>query len=156
VKMKLIPLTLQRANELVAEWHRHNKPVTEHRFSIGAEHEGVLVGVAIVGRPIARKLDHHFTAEVNRLCVIPDAPLGTCSFLYGACRRVWFSMGGTRMVTYTLRSESGSSLRGAGWKPTEVKPASGSGWQTRDREHQEVFACLKIRWEAPPAVSTPP
>lgn len=149
--MKVIPLTLERANEVVAEWHRHNKPVRGHRFSIGAEHAGELVGVAIVGRPVARKLDQHFTAEVNRLCTVPGAPKGTCSFLYGACRRIWGAMGGTRLVTYTLRSESGSSLRGAGWTPEPVRPAGGSGWQTRDRDHQQVFEELKIRWDAPAA-----
>lgn len=147
--MKVIPLTLSRANEVVAQWHRHNKPVTGHRFSLGAEHEGELVGVCIVGRPVARKLDQHFTAEVNRLCVIDGAPKNTCSFLYSAARRVWATMGGTRLITYTLRSESGASLRGAGWTPEQVRPAGGAGWKTRDREDQAVFSELKIRWEAP-------
>lgn len=149
--MKVIPLTLERANEVVASWHRHNKPVRGHRFSIGAEHEGELVGVAIVGRPVARKLDQHFTAEVNRLCTVDGAPKNTCSFLYGAARRIWWAMGGARLITYTLRSESGASLRGAGWIPAEVKPAGGDGWGTREREHQEIFDQLKIRWDAPAA-----
>jgi hypothetical protein len=156
--VKVIPLTLQRANEVVLEWHRHNKPVVGHRFSIGAEHEGRLVGVAIVGRPVARKLDHHFTAEVNRLCTTPDAPKGTCSFLYSACRRIWSAMGGTRIITYTLERESGSSLRGAGWSPTPIGAPKGKGWQTRNREHQAVFDEPKIRWDAlstPPAESAP-
>jgi len=146
--MKVIPLTLARANEIVAQWHRHNKPVVGHRFSIGAEQDGVLVGVAIIGRPVARKLDQEFTAEVNRLCVIDNAPKNTCSFLYAAARRVWFSMGGTRMITYTLASESGASLRGAGWVETLRREPSGIGWKTRDREHQAVFDETKIRWEA--------
>lgn len=150
--MKVIPLTLERANEVVAEWHRHNKPATGHRFSLGAEHDGKLVGVCIVGRPVARKLDQHFTAEVNRLCVTPEAPPNTCSFLYAAARRVWWAMGGTRMITYTLRSESGASLRGAGWIPEEVARRGQIGWLSRDREHQEVFDEMKIRWEAPAAV----
>jgi len=145
--MKVIPLTLKRANEIVAEWHRHNKPVTGHRFSIGAEHNGELVGVAIVGRPVARKLDHHFTAEINRLCVIDGAPLGTCSFLYNRCRRIWESMGGTRIITYTLTRESGASLRGAGWIPTVLKKNKPDAWLTRNREHQAVFDEQKIRWE---------
>ena len=150
VHMKVIPLTLARANEVVSQWHRHNKACVGHRFSLGAEHDGQLVGVAIVGRPVARKLDQQFTAEVNRLCVTPSAPPNTCSFLYGACRRVWFTMGGKRMITYTLQSESGSSLRGSGWSPTELKAAPKNGWQTRERDHQQVYDQLKIRWETLP------
>jgi len=146
--VKVIPLTLERANEEVFNWHRHNKPVQGHRFSLGAEHDGELVGVAIVGRLTAQKLDQYYTAEVKRLAVPDNAPDNTCSFLYAACRRVWQAMGGTRMITYTLTKESGSSLRGAGWVPTALKKPSGKGWQSRDREHQAVFDEQKIRWEA--------
>lgn len=149
--MTVIPITLHRANEIVAQWHRHNKPVRGCRFALGVEHGGELVGVVIVGRPVARKLDRQNVAEVNRLCVIDGAPKGSCSFLYGAARRVWFAMGGTRLVTYTLQSESGASLRGAGWLPENVAPKGERGWHSREREHQPVFDQLKIRWEAPAA-----
>lgn len=145
--MNLVPLTLKAANSVVADWHRHNKPVVGCRFCLGAEHEGKLVGVVIVGRPVARNLDQQFTAEVNRLCVKDDAPKNSCSFLYGAARRVWFAMGGKRIVTYTLESESGASLRGAGWEPTKVPLSKGKGWQSREREDQPVFHEPKIRWE---------
>lgn len=55
------------------------------------------------------------------------------------------------MITYTLQSESGSSLRGAGWKILgETKGANeGSGWQTRPgREWQPIYGQAKFRWEA--------
>lgn len=149
MKLKLIPLTITRANEVVDEWHRHCDPVEGARFALGAEFEGELVGVVLVGRPVARKLDHHFTAEVNRLCTLDTAPKNTGSFLYGAARRVWFSMGGTRLLTYTLKKESGDSLRGAGWIITGEVIPRGKGWESRDREHQEIFGEEKLRWEAP-------
>jgi hypothetical protein len=147
--MTVVPITLHRANEVVAQWHRHNKPVRGCRFALGAEQAGALVGVVIVGRPVARKLDRQNVAEVTRLCVPDGAPKNACSFLYGAARRVWFAMGGTRLVTYTLRTESGASLRGAGWTPEPVEPRGERGWLSREREHQPVFDQLKIRWEAP-------
>lgn len=50
--MKLVNLTLADANAFVTEHHRHNKKCQGHKFSIGAVHEGELVGVAIVGRPV--------------------------------------------------------------------------------------------------------
>ena len=49
------PMTLKMVNEFVEQNHRHNKKVTGHRFSIGAEYNSKLVGVAICGRPVARK-----------------------------------------------------------------------------------------------------
>ena len=60
-ELKVIPLSLKEANKFVTKHHRHNKNCRGHKFSIGAEYQGKLVGVAIVGRPIARKLDNRFT-----------------------------------------------------------------------------------------------
>ena len=124
-KLTPMPLSLREANEFVLNFHRHNKPTQGGKFAIGCLHDDRLVGVAIVGRPIARMLSDGWTAEVTRLCVAPNAPRNACSFLYGRCWRIWQQMGGTRMVTYTLQTESGASLRGAGWKIVGVT--------TRDR-----------------------
>jgi len=107
-----------------------------------------MVGVAIVGRPVARLLDDGYTAEVTRCCVLEKAPKGSCSFLYGRCWRIWQQMGGIRMVTYTLQTESGSSLKGAGWKI--VGETKGGGWnrEGRERDWQPIYGQLKFRWEA--------
>ena len=148
--MRLQPLKLADANEFVGRHHRHNKPVVGARFSIGAVHDGDLVGVAIVGRPVARMIDDGFTAEVTRTCVLDRAPKGCNSFLYAACWRAWKAMGGVKLVTYTLASESGASLRGAGWKcVAEVKPRE-KPWHgpDRQREYQDVYGQQKFRWEA--------
>ena len=48
--------------------HRHHKPVVGHLFSIGAEQDGKIVGVAIVRRPVSRHRDDGTCAEVTRLC----------------------------------------------------------------------------------------
>src|SRR5690242_3370013 len=82
VGMKIVPLTLAQANALVASLHRHHKPAQGHRFSIGAEHNGALVGAVIVGRPVARGCDPYRTAEVVRL--VTDGTKNACSFLYSA------------------------------------------------------------------------
>ena len=144
--LSLVPLTLREANEFVANFHRHNKPVQGCRFAVGAVADGDMVGVAIVGRPVARGLQDGLTAEVTRVCVQEDAPRNVCSFLYGRCWRIWQQMGGRRMVTYTLQSESGASLRGAGWKVVgEVKP---QGWDRKERQRdwQPIYGQLKFRW----------
>ncbi len=38
-----------------------------------------------------------------------------CSFLYGAAARAAAAMGYNRIITYTLDSENGASLRASGW-----------------------------------------
>ena len=147
--MIVVPMNLRESNEFVENFHRHNKPVQGAKFSIGASDGENLLGVAIVGRPVARTEDDGFTVEVTRVCVLDDSPKNTCSFLYGRCWRIWQQMGGKRMITYTLQSESGSSLRGAGWKILgEVGVTKrGAGWQNRPgRTWQPVYGQLKFRW----------
>ncbi|MGI9269639.1 MAG: XF1762 family protein, partial [Porticoccus sp.] len=63
--MKIIPFTLRKANEFVKLHHRHSKTVVGCKFSIAAINEaGDVIGVAIVGRPVARKLDDGLTGEI--------------------------------------------------------------------------------------------
>ena len=53
MSLRVVPTTLKAAKAFVAKLHRHNKPPTGHKFSIGLESDGVLCGVAVAGRPIA-------------------------------------------------------------------------------------------------------
>lgn len=148
--MQAVPLDIAEANAFIASYHRHNKPVVGAKFAMGASVDGQLVGVATVGRPVARKLDDGFTAEVTRVCVLDSAPKGACSFLYSRCWKAWAAMGGQKMVTYTLQTESGASLRGAGWRVIGQTPgwAEGKGWSSRPgREWQAVTGQAKFRWE---------
>lgn len=145
-------MSLREANDFVEQFHRHNKRAARDggKFAIGAS-DGELLGIAIVGRPIARLLNDSFTAEVLRVCVKPRLPPrnNVCSFLYGRCWRIWQAMGGRRMVTYTLPEEGGASLRGAGWKLIgESKGSSGWDRANRAREWQPIFGQTKFRWEA--------
>jgi len=158
MNLTVFPITLREANAFVESFHRHNKPVQGARFAIGARYDGQLIGVAIVGRPVSRQLQDGLTAEVLRVCTDGTArrlPNGhtvpVCSMLYQRCWRAWQAMGGQRLVTYTLASEPGSSLRGAGWRlvgEVETKP-EGKGWTSRPgREWQPVNGQQKFRWEA--------
>lgn len=113
-KITAVPLTLKQANDLVAELHRHHKPAQGHRFSIGAKAGGKLVGAAIVGRPVARAVSQYEVCEVTGL--VTDGTENACSFLYGVCARVAKEMGFTKIQTYILEDESGTSLRAAGWQ----------------------------------------
>lgn len=147
--MKIIPIELRTANDFIARHHRHNKPVRGCKFVIGLLHGGLLCGVAVVGRPVARRLQDGLTAEVTRVCVDESAPKGACSKLYAACQRAWFAMGGIRIMTYTLQDESGASLRGAGWHVgADCQPTNGWSCPSRPRRHQKIYGQAKLRWES--------
>lgn len=107
--MKIVPITLKLANEYVDNHHRHHRHTTGHKFSIGLESDGELIGVAICGRPVSRYLDNGRTLEINRLCT--DGTYNACSMLYGACARIAKEMGYEKIITYILKSENGSSLK---------------------------------------------
>lgn len=142
------PISIKDANLLVKEHHRHSRPVHAARFAVSAVYQGRVVGVAIVGNPVARKLVADGTAEVVRCCTVPDAPKGTASFLYSLARRVWQTMGGLKLLTYTLTAESGATMRGAGWKQAAyVAPSRGPDRPSRPRVNREIYALPKIRWE---------
>lgn len=163
MKLHVEPMTLREANQFVSKHHRHNGPTARNggKFAIAAVLDE-LVGVGIVGNPISAtfmdRKKYGFVAEVLRTCVLPDSPKGTVSFLYGACWRVWREMGGTRLLTYTLTDESGSSLRGAGWnRVAEIRPTE-NGWRKSDHlSNGELFdrrthdprsmGRSKYRWE---------
>ena len=113
--LRVIPVELVEANAFVAAMHRHHKPCVGHRFSIGCiSDDGLLVGVAIVGRPVARLAGSpREILEVSRLAT--DGTPNACSVLYAAAARAGKAMGYKRIQTYTLPAEGGASLRATGW-----------------------------------------
>lgn len=128
-KFVICAIDLAEANAFVAANHRHHKPVIGHKFSLGAIVADKIVGVAIIGRPVARGRDDGATLEVTRLCT--DGTRNACSFLYGAAARATFALGYKRLGTYILASEPGTSLTAAGWRMIgEVK---GRSWSCQSR-----------------------
>lgn len=153
-KPYLVPMTLRRANDFVERLHRHNGRTARNggKWSVGVAVDGELVAVAIVGNPLSATLMDGWTAEVLRVCTnVSDAPRGACSMLYGAAWRAWRAMGGRRMITYTLQTESGASLRGAGWRVVGVTKPVKDGWRKNDhlttRVHSPVMLESKRRWQ---------
>lgn len=143
-------MTLEVANDFVRRLHRHNKPVAGSKFSIGVMGEQ-LHGVAIVGRPVAPRLDDGMTVEITRVCT--DGTRNACSMLYGACRKAARAMGYERIFTYTLPEEGGASLRAAGFRlDKEDAGGKASMWHNRPgRSVEAVGSDLiggKWRWAA--------
>lgn len=143
--MNVVPISLDEANTFVAQHHRHHGPVPGAKFCIAVAETDRIVGVAIVGRPVSRMLDDGWTLEVNRTCT--DGTKNANSMLYGACRRAAFALGYRKLITYTLPSESGASLRAAGW--TCLGEAGGGNWSRESRPRVDTHPTqAKLKWMA--------
>jgi hypothetical protein len=141
--MKLVHLELKEANAFIETHHRHHKPVVGHRFSIGAEKSGVLVGCAIIGRPVAREIDWRKVVEVTRLCT--DGTKNACSFLYAAAARAAKALGYEKIQTYILEEEPGVSLTASGWE-FEAETTGKHSWNNRDGRRKDQPTCKKHRY----------
>lgn len=141
--LELVPISLAEAKSFIGQEHRHHAPPVGHRFSIGVAN-GKLVGVVCVGRPVARGVDYHKTAEVTRLAT--DGTKNACSILYAAAARAAQAMGYKSIQTYILEEEPGTSLKAAGWV-FDGMTAGGNwnhGWRKGRREDQPMGR--KQRW----------
>ena len=147
-------MSLEKANAYVMKNHRHSRKVLCHCFSIGVQRNDQLCGVAIVGRPVARMLDDGFTVEILRVCT--DGTLYACSVLYGRCCRIAREMGYKKIVTYTLESENGASLRASGFT-VDARLKARESWSCNSRPRTDTVLTLfgeekkrdtgpKIRW----------
>ena len=136
-------MTITEAKAFVGQHHRHHLPPQGGLFAIGAMTTEI-VGVAIVGRPVARRLQDGFTAEVTRMCT--DGTRNTCSMLYAACWRACRAMGYRKLITYILDTEPGISLTAAGW--TLVGETPGRSWSVPSRPRVDTHPLQRrMRWE---------
>lgn len=146
--LRITPINLDEANAFVSVHHRHHKPVVGMKFCIAVSDGEKVVGVAIVGRPVARMSDNGLTLEVNRLCT--DGTKNAVSKLRGAIGRVGFGLGYERIITYTLPSEGGGSMKAAGWKL--IGERGGGNWNSPSRPRIDTAEALrgqKLLWELP-------
>lgn len=147
VPLVLVPITLAEAKKFVYDNHRHRPNTVGHKFSIGIADDSGIRGIVMVGRPGPRHLDNGWTLEVTRCCT--DGVKNGCSMLYGAAWRAAKALGYRKMITYTLATESGTSLKASGWRIVgEVKKRK-KGWDCKSRPRVETEPHqAKIRWEA--------
>jgi hypothetical protein len=132
--MIVVPVTIAEAKAFVTGMHRHHEAPTGAKFAIGlaaGPELRPLIGVVMVGRPGSRKRAEAdpLLCEVTRLAT--DESRNACSMLYGAAWRAARAMGYRRMLTYTLPSESGASLRAIGAR--DIGVTEGRSWDRPGR-----------------------
>lgn len=140
--MEIRPITFQQACDFINLYHRHHKATLGCKFCVGLFDEDKLVGVAVCGRPVDRKLDDGFTCEVTRLCT--DGTYNACSMLYGACCRVAKGMGYKKIITYILQSEDGASLKASNFVCEGT--AGGLKWTGSRDTGQDYPHEMRTRW----------
>jgi hypothetical protein len=148
--LEIVPISIKDANRFVANHHRHHPKAHSHLFAVACAEGDRIVGVAVVGLPVARMLVDGFTAEVVRCST--DGARNACSMLYRAAWRACRALGYRRLVTYTLPEEGGASLRAAGFRL--IGEAGGGSWSRKDRPRVDTHPLqAKLRWELAEAAS---
>jgi len=142
----VVPISLRQARQFVQKHHRHHDMPQGGLWALALMRGAQLVGVAIAGRPVSRVLQRKGYCEIVRVCVLEGVPNG-CSMLYGRCRRVAQAMGYAKVVTYTLPSEGGASLRASNFEA--VATTDGGSWSRPSRGRIDSHPLdPKTRWEA--------
>ena len=140
----IVPIRQKAAFAYVAKHHRHHQPPRGSVLCVAVAEGDSVRGVAIVGRPSSRMLDDGWTLEVTRCCT--DGAKNACSMLYAASWRAARALGYRKVITYTLPSEGGASLRGAGWRC--IGEAGGGSWSRKDRPRVDMHPLqVKMRWD---------
>lgn len=129
MKLSIVPIFQSEAFAFIEQFHRHHKKPVGSMFQLALSDGEKIVGVVVVGRPVARRLQDGFTAEVTRLCT--DGTPNACSALYAAAWRVAKNMGYRKLITYILSSETGTSVKAAGWKL--IGERGGGSWSVPSR-----------------------
>lgn len=142
--MEIRPITLRQASDFIDKYHRHHRATVGHKFSIGLFEGEKMIGCAVCGRPVSRHFDNGLICEINRLCT--NGTRNACSMLYGACCRVAKEMGYKKIITYTLASENGASLKASNFICELEGKAGGIKWTGVRDKGQDIPAEMKTRW----------
>lgn len=155
--------TLAEAKSIVRALHRHAGGVLIAQESVQAveRSSGRIVGTGILGRPLHQTFCDGLTLEVCRTAT--DGTEHACSAILGSLCRAARRRGALRVITYTRSTESGASLRAAGfrldlnrhrrwvvsnqsWEPTLV-PTPPRSWISKSRPGRlDAIGAPRFRW----------
>jgi len=158
-QLRFKPIAANSVRRFIGLHHAHcGIPVT-WRFHNAVINGATLIGVAVVGNPVAPALMGRGILEVNRLCIRRDVPSAlrwnAASMLYGWCAREARRRGWQKIITYTRADGPGTSLEAAGW--TREASVRGRGWHSARRRRSNRNSWIdKVRWNRTFTASTAP
>lgn len=145
----LASITVRRASEFIANHDRPHSPPTGALFALGVtDEQGVLLGVAVAGRPVPPASDDGTTVEITRSFSSVDGSSHIEVALYRAIWRVARAEGYGRLITHTEVGDITLGLREIGLRPAAAVPArarSHTPW--RARTDRGVDGARRTRWE---------
>jgi hypothetical protein len=148
-KLVLRPINRVDARRFIKSHHAHCATPVTWRFQTSISNGSTLMGVVVVGNPVAPGLNGRGIVEVNRLCVRRNTAAAlrwnATSMLHGWRGRQAARQGWRKIITWTRLDEPGTSLRASGWSPEARVP--GRGWHINRRARSNTNAWIdKTRW----------
>lgn len=137
--LELRPIEWKEAKDFVVRHHEFGSAPAGWRWGHAVYNGLDLIGVAIVGRPVARSYNADEIVEVSRCCVRRDWEVGrktwnACSMLYGAASKEAKRRGYKIIQTYITEDELGVTMRASGWSFfRKSRGGSRAGQRTRKR-----------------------
>lgn len=145
-RLAVTPITIGEARRFVEREHSHHHAPLGGLFACAVAEGDRVVCVAVVSRPVARKLGGRGIAEITRAA--SDGTPHAASMCLAAATRAAIALGYRRIVSYTLAGEAGTSYRAAGWRITGTTH-NANGWATREGR-TTIQSGAKFRWETGP------
>ncbi|MBG95089.1 MAG: hypothetical protein CL793_07540 [Chloroflexi bacterium] len=142
--------TLESVKQFVRENHRHAPaPPAGWRWGYTIWAGDFMLGVAMVGRPAARRIDGTKVIDVSRVCVSRRASAevaeNACSMVYARAARDGAKAGFERVITYTIAGEPAAGCRAAGME-VEHRSRSGNWNRAGRRRNSRNSTRPKVRW----------
>lgn len=123
-------VTLKEVAPFINRYHRHHLSPQGCNFALCVRLGDEIIGAITAGRPVSRHLDKKNILEITRVCVKPGYR-NLCSYLYSHMIRVARDLGYDMVITYTMDSEDGASLKAAGF--TLAYLSRGGHWSCKTR-----------------------
>lgn len=126
-----IPISRKEANDYIEKLHRHHGKTVDDKYRLGAVVGNKIVGIVQVGRPVSRYLDDGKTVEILRLCT--DGTPNACLYLHSRAVKIAYLLGYEKVITYTLLSDNGASLKASGFTLDGVTRGGSRSCKSRPR-----------------------
>lgn len=147
----MVPITKNDARAFIERHHSHHNAPIQAIMWAAVEFKDQVVCVGCLERPKARvTASSTKTVEITRVASDGSAK-NAASKCIAHISRAALALGYTRLISFTLLGEAGTSYRAAGWRVTGLTPPR-KGWSSSGRPRARAQQKgAKVRWEFGPS-----